>query len=402
MDANKNSFPTGKAIRFLGRLGRRVLRNVALEGVKATKIAGQWTWEHRHEIAAHTATLAVAATSTVASALREATRHVVDLSSLLMHRQEKIKALSIEISNQSRHYHRLVSARRKRAQSALECLTVGGDIVADLVRTPPVVPQEVERAFSAAFPGLHSQGITFSEAVRDRSEAELSGLLAGVKGKLFELRYVEHLNSGYLPEGYVARIAEAANQPGWDIAIAGPDTQIVNVLQAKATDSAAYVRQALERYPDIDVVTTDEVFSQLVMTGTAEQILNSGISDRGLEQVVGHAAHGAEATDAGAIEFHLGVPVISMALIAFTSYQMKDLSAWQRARRFGNHAGKSWVAYAIGGAAAWLTQTWWLGIAGAVGARLLAERGHKHRELWRELEKVRNANARILHRLEAR
>jgi hypothetical protein len=400
MNANNNIIYAGKAIRFLGRLGGRVLWHVALEGVQAAKNAGRWTWAHRHEIAGSTATIAVAAASTAASVLREATRYVVDMSSLLVHRQEKIKALSIEISNQSRHYHRLITARRKRAQTPSECLTVGGDVVADITRTPTAVPEEVERAFSAAFPGLHSQGVTFSEAVRDRSEAELAGLLAPVKGKLFELRYVEHLNSGYLPEGYVARIAESANQPGWDIAITGPDAQIVNVLQAKATDSIGYVREALERYPDIDVVTTDEVFSQLIMTGTAEQIINSGISDLGLEQVVGQAA--GTAADAGAIEFHFGVPVISLALIAFTSYQMKDLSAWQRARRFGHRAGKSWVAYALGGAAAWLTQTWWLGIAGAVGARLLAERGHKHRELWRELEKVRKANARILHRLEAR
>ena len=49
------------------------------------------------------------------------------------------------------------------------------------------------------------------------------------------------------------------SQPGWDIQILNADGTVDQVLQAKATESVSYVKEALEKYPDIEIVTTEEV-----------------------------------------------------------------------------------------------------------------------------------------------
>ncbi len=99
---------------------------------------------------------------------------------------------------------------------------------------------------------------------------------------MFELSYAEYLNDGHLPEGFHAELASSANQPGWDIAIVDEEGQIAEALQLKAAESADYISHALERYPYIDVVTTEEVYSHATMGDMAEHVINSGISNEEL------------------------------------------------------------------------------------------------------------------------
>ena len=54
---------------------------------------------------------------------------------------------------------------------------------------------------------------------------ELVGFVSGVKGKLFELQYVDYLNDGHLPDGFRAELAGNPTNPGWDIAIIGQDEE---------------------------------------------------------------------------------------------------------------------------------------------------------------------------------
>jgi len=85
----------------------------------------------------------------------------------------------------------------------------------------------------------------------------LQGAVNTAKGKYFEYLVAEKLNQGLqvgpllLQEGQTAVLAESMTQPGWDLRIVDEDGAVVEYLQLKATDSVAYVRAALERYPDI-------------------------------------------------------------------------------------------------------------------------------------------------------
>ena len=152
-----------------------------------------------------------------------------------------------------------LAQRERRPKDLLDLLVVGGVTLADMVANPALVPEEVERAFALAYPGLAAQGEGLADAAQRMSADELVGLVSGVKGKLFEAELVSHLNDGNLPEGLHAQLAGSATQPGHDIEIVDAAGQTVELLQAKATESVAHVQQALERYPDIDVTTTTEV-----------------------------------------------------------------------------------------------------------------------------------------------
>ena len=120
------------------------------------------------------------------------------------------------------------------------------------------VPEELQRAYTLACPDLAAQ-MSLQHAVQSMNDVQLNGFASLLKGKLFELRYAEYLNDGHLPEGFHAELAASANQAGWDIAILNEQGQIDELLQLKATESATYISHALERYPYVDVVTTEEV-----------------------------------------------------------------------------------------------------------------------------------------------
>jgi len=254
------------------------------------------------------------------------------------------------------------------------------------------VPDEIEAAFAAAYPQVATD-VGFLDHARTMDDTSLIGLVSGVKGKLFEHRYVDYLNGGALPDGYSAELATSAIQPGWDIAIIGPNQEVSQLLQAKATDSIYYVKNALERYPSIDVVTTDEVYSHLVMTGVSENILSSGILNAELTTYV------ESAVAAGDIDFEFMPPVFTLALIAFTSYRDESLSLYEKAKFAGDRSAKAYFCYVIGGGIAAVTNTWWLGVLGSVSSRFISDGALKKVNLIETLERTSETNQIILDRL---
>jgi hypothetical protein len=232
-------------IKVTTTVARAAATTAAVTGYGAYK-ATRWTagklYDHRDEIrgAAHGA--AVGAAGSVV----DASSHMIDL-----------KPASERLRAQSAEYRQRVKALWSRLENTplnmgrrdllLDTIAVGGGTLADYASGAAAVPPEVEQAFEMAYPDLATHE-TFAEAVRDMDTAELEGLASGVKGKLFEIQYADYLNDGHLPDGYVASLADSATQPGWDIQITGPDGAMSEVIQAKATDSASYVAEALTRY----------------------------------------------------------------------------------------------------------------------------------------------------------
>lgn len=101
---------------------------------------------------------------------------------------------------------------------------------------------------------------------------QLQGLIAGIKGKLFEIRYVDYLNDRHLPDGFHAELAHSANNQKWDISIFGDDGTMHNAIQLKATESVSYVHHALERCPNIDVVITSGLTPILSCRGSGNML----------------------------------------------------------------------------------------------------------------------------------
>lgn len=286
-------------------------------------------------------------------------------------------------------YRELVRNRRP-----IDSIFIGGESIAALSAASHI-PSDIIKAYEAAYPQL-AQAISFKDRVLTLEEEALPGFLSGVKGKLFEQKYVEYLNADNLPDGYEAYLAASATQPGWDIAVRGPDQGLVSIIQAKATDSVSYVVAAMRQNPAIDVVTTDEVYSHLVLSGISEGLINSGISNLDLVDSLDAAA------GATTIDFTFMPPWFTLAFIAFTSYKAESLTLYRRLELAGDRTGRAYLAYLIGGGVAALTNTWWLGVLASISSRYMSETALRNAKLHERLTKTRLSNRLIIERLQAR
>lgn len=275
-----------------------------------------------------------------------------------------------------RELSRIVATRRaSRRDELLDLLTIGGVTVADMVDDPAIVPPDVEHAFELAYPGLAATE-SFAEVAQRLPSEHLIGPVNGVKGKLFEVELVDRLNDGVLADGHHAELAASATQPGHDLLVLDAQSHTVDVLQAKATESVAYVKDALERYPNIDIVTTSEVHGHLMALGLTQHVSDSGISEVILQDKVEAAAGIGEHLEAG--DF---VPsALGLAVIAFPAFAASDASWEARAAAFGDRAAKAGMAGALAKAALIATNAWWLALAGGVGLRVMVGRGEAKRQ----------------------
>ncbi len=280
-----------------------------------------------------------------------------------------------------------LAQHERRKKDLLDLLVVGGVSLSALVRDPAAVPPEVARAFELAYPGLAASGETFTDAVQRMSADEVVGLVHGVKGKLFEMELVTHLNDGNLPDGVQAQLAGSATQPGHDIEIVDASGQVVELLQAKATESVAYVQEALQRYPDIDVTTTTEVHAQLVALGAADRVADSGISEAVLQQQVEAAVQAGQVGQVVDVT-DLVPSAVGLAVVALSSFMDKSLTMEQRGAEFGGRAAKLGVTGAAAKTVLVATNTWWLGLAVGVGSNWLATYGGNKRQRYEALRRV--------------
>lgn len=354
----------------------------------AAKKTGQYVNDHENDIRTAASTIKNTAEE-AAKSFRQTAEDIFDLSRFS---KDKLAYMKGRIEQQGIEYRRITNSTLGRNRM-VDSLAVGGDLLSDILLHG--ASADVQAAFAAAYP-QQAQHISFEDAVRSLPDEHLNGLISGVKGKLFEMQYVDYLNDGHLPDGYEAVLATSATQPGWDIAIHGTDGHIADVLQMKATDSIDYVHHALERYPDIDVVTTHEVYSQLVMNGAADSVIDSGMSNADVTQSV------LESADQSTIHMHWTPPVISLALIAFTAYTLKDADMYVKFRHFGERAGKSYFSYLVGGSVATATQLWWLGLLAGVGSRYFAAKGRVQRDTYYDLQQLMVNNENLLSQMRSR
>lgn len=290
-------------------------------------------------------------------------------------RESEIKSRQETLHAQAQLYRDRTIAKqsqRTRAQDDIDLLLdtvfVGGASLASYFASG-VVPQDIQRAYELAYPAVAASRSLLDELSR-LDAGGIVGLASGIKGKLFELRYVDYLNSDhYLPDGYHAELAHSATQAGWDIRVIGPDNHVAQLIQMKATDSVSHVKHALDAYPHIDITTTSEIQSHLMLLGMTEHASDSGISNVDLATEV------SEAFDNVAVHADWGPPVIALAIAAWSSYRREDLDVYERSRAFGARGTQSWLAYLAGGAIAVATQTWWLSVVGSMAGRIVLDSG---------------------------
>lgn len=316
---------------FISRI-RDAARKLADKTVEAGEAVRKHVDENKDQWKGQAADALATATTTAREAVQSAADSARNIYRNVRYSKSGLRTIQNHIEAQGGYYRELLRNTR-----GTDSIFIGGESLITLLAAGEI-PAEIEAAYRAAYPDM-AEGTSFVERVRDLEGSELQGLVNGVKGKLFEQKYVEYLNDGNLPDGYSAAIAGSATQPGWDIQIEGPNNEIASVLQAKATDSVSYVSDALERYPGIDVVTTDEVFSHLVMNGISEGITSGAIANADLADQLDKAA------DAAELSMDFAPPIFTLAFIAFTSYKDESLTLYEKARFAGNRSGKAYLSY---------------------------------------------------------
>jgi hypothetical protein len=384
----------GKLARTTGSVAAKGFQSGGKVAWEVCKWSGKKIWNNKKEIAEGGKHIVIAGTGAVVSA----GKFTYDAASIGLYREPKIDHLKRAIRDQSQTYTKIVQNHPTLTDSGI----IAGALVADLLTGSDNVPSGVREAYELAYPRM-AETLSFSEAISQyKSPEELQGFTSAIKGKLFEIQYVEDLNSGQLPTGYEAFLADSPVQKGWDIGIRGPNEELVEVFQLKATDSVNLVKKAIETYPDIDVVTTSELESQLLMhaaeMGDAEAIA-SAISDEDLTVIVENVV----SSTGDNLDFpDMGFPAISLVLIAFSTYSEQDAGIYQRSYSFGQRATKSMIAYGVGGILAGITNIWWIGVLGAVGTRYIADAGKKKRFTFRKLDAIAKENEKVIqkyHRL---
>lgn len=109
------------------------------------------------------------------------------------------------------------------------------------------------------------------------SPDQLRGVVSNVKGIYHELLFVHAENID--ADQVTARVFEANNHPGADVEFL-VDGNVIQAVQLKAVTSPAAIKEHLARYPEIEVVATEETAAAM------PSIATSGFSNAELSQQV--------------------------------------------------------------------------------------------------------------------
>jgi len=99
-----------------------------------------------------------------------------------------------------------------------------------------------------------------AEYIGSLSGEQLRGVVSNVKGIYHELLFVHAENLD--PDEVSARVFEATNHPGADVEFV-VNGDVIDEIQLKAVASKSSIYEHLERYPEIQVLATEEVANQL-------------------------------------------------------------------------------------------------------------------------------------------
>lgn len=371
------------------KLAGETAKVVGKGAFKASKMGAEYVYNHREEIKGGTIGAAKQAVK-AGKGLYGYTLTEKDFDKLkdkIREQQEEYKDLSEKFA------HKKSLSTRNTRQALYDSLFTAA--AAPLGVSFSSIPEDIEKAYSLAYPNLAKE-ISLKDLVENPSITEVTGYINGIKGKLFELRYVDYLNET-LPSGWEAYLADSATQKGWDVIVLDDSGSAVEYLQLKATNDISYVKSALETYPDIDMVTTEEVFNQLSMNeAISGNIESGGFENSALTEEVAKIFSDPSLVDSG---IDLTPSIIPLVIIAYSVFRKKNLSSYERGEEFGGRALSSYLAYLAGGTAASITGFWPLAIGVSLLTNFGLETGRARYLYYRGLKKTVKDNEKIIRRL---
>jgi hypothetical protein len=235
------------------------------------------------------------------------------------------------------------------------------------------VNDDLFKAYEAAYPNLSESTSLYEKALEEAGSAnpaELSGLVSGIKGKLYEQNLETKLEEIY--PGWDFQIAQNVNQPGWDLIGIAPDGNVMPVqVKMGGEGYAGEVHERMLDNPDILFVTTTEIqekilekspelASQFITTDISNSEFSSEVTD-GVSQLVANA--GLDMPDSmgdfmpyvgevfAAIQLHEELKQVNFdyaQISDFDKRKIKALRAIHVAGKFAAFSGGSALGAALG------------------------------------------------------
>ena len=151
-------------------------------------------------------------------------------------------------------------------------------LVEDAARFWTLEERLVLDALRRSASGLNEASVErLAEHVGAMSPEQLRGLAVNVKGIYHELLFVHAENTD--GDEVSAQVFEATNHPGADVEFV-VDGSAIQAVQLKAVASPSAIREHLARYPEIEVVATEEAAEAL------PSVTSSGFSNAELSHQV--------------------------------------------------------------------------------------------------------------------
>ena len=161
----------------------------------------------------------------------------------------------------------------------------------------------------------------------------------------------------------------------WRQKITGPNNEVENLLQLKATTTASHVKEAINNYPEIDVVTLSDLQGQLSSINSISSVTASNISNEDLMLQIG------EATGNQAFFFPTA-PLLALGYLIFDSYKESDLTKFNKHQQFSKRASNLAFDTTLISASA----TPFIGIPLVLGKAFLFRGARKDKEMVRYLK----------------
>lgn len=222
----------------------------------------------------------------------------------------------VDIPGDNECAHDVISKRLKAHEDDAIAWVAGiSTMAASIPILNPEVASDVREALRFQYPQAYGplSDEQLIETIASKTPEQLSGLLSGAKGKLLEMKVVDNLNSGdsiggfLLEPGQTAELAKSATEPGYDIIVRSGDGSISELLSAKCSSDLSVVADALETYPQYQIVGSSE------LAGEFEGVIDSEIADTEISEYVRSALENAE--DVGGVldtigDFLPGLPIL--------------------------------------------------------------------------------------------
>jgi hypothetical protein len=189
------------------------------------------------------------------------------------------------------------------------------------------VDDDLFQAYAAAYPSLNESTSLYEKALEEVGSAdpsEMSGLLSGVKGKLFEQNLETKLEQIY--PGWEFNIAPNVNQSVWDLTGVAPDGKVMFVQAKMGRETYANdVHERMLENPDVMFATSTEIQEKILEKSPelADQFIAVDLSNMefstdvadGVSQLVANA--GLDVPDS----FGDSLPFVGEVVAAFTLHK---------------------------------------------------------------------------------